>query len=367
MSIEISALDLHYLVEEMLPLREARIDKIAQPTKDTVVFQFYVKGKEKQMLKIALPNLFYLTTKKPETAEKLLGFCAALRKYLSNAMLLEIKQLGSERIASLLFKAKGEEYLLFIELFAKGNIILCRKDLTIIVPVVAYKTKEREIKAGARYSCPKKEINFFKLSFADLKNSLKKQKQAISRMLAVDFGFGGQYARELCLLSCIGQQEKDIDDKQIKALFNSIRLLINKKISPLVAYSDSEIKAVLPFELEIYKDLRKERQKTFNSAVNFVVQAETKKPMTKTQKELEKLQKIITMQQNKIRELQKAAEENQRKGELVYEKYQLLSQIIEEIRKARKKYSWKEIKDKLKGHKLIKEVNEKTGEIVVDI
>jgi len=34
---------------------------------------------------------------------------------------------------------------------------------------------------------------------------------------------------------------------------------------------------------------------------------------------------------------------------------------------AREKYSWKEIKEKLKGHKVIKEINEKEGIIVVDV
>ena len=73
------------------------------------------------------------------------------------------------------------------------------------------------------------------------------------------------------------------------------------------------------------------------------------------------------MQEAKIIELQKSADENQRKGEAIYEKYQLAFSILEEIKKARKTHSWKEIKEKLKGHKIIKEVNEKTGEIVLDI
>ena len=41
--------------------------------------------------------------------------------------------------------------------------------------------------------------------------------------------------------------------------------------------------------------------------------------------------------------------------------------LIEEINKAAKKYSWKEIKEKLKGHKIIKEINPKDKTIVLEL
>lgn len=367
MAIELSALDLHYLIEEMRFLEGAKVDKIVQPTTDAIVFQFYVRNKGKQRLRIAMPNLIYLTRKKPETAEKQFGFCAALRKYLSNSRLEKIEQAGSERTVTFLFKTKEEEYALVAELFAKGNVVLCKKDLNIIVPLKAGKWKDREIRARAKYSYPKREINFFAAGVDDLKNSLKKQKQTISKALAVDFGFGGQYARELCLLSDIGEKDTAVNDEQIKELFKAIKSLTNKKINPFIVYSDDKIKAVIPFELDIYKDLRKEKQKTFNSAIDLIMGAEAEEKLTMHQKELKRLKKIIDIQQDKIKELQTAAVQNQKKGELIYEKYQLLNQVVDEIKKARKKYSWKQIKEKLRGHKLIKEINECAGEIIIEI
>ena len=364
--IEISALDLHYLIKEMQFLSGARVDKISQPEKETVVFQFYAKGKEKQILKIALPNLFYLAEKKPEAAEKLFGFCSALRKYLSNAKLAKIEQLNSERIAKLLFIAKEAEYILFVELFAKGNIILCKKDFSIIVPLRTSKFKDREIKAGVKYTFPEKEINFFDISAKNLNKYKKQQKQTISKLIAVELGFGGQYSKEICKLSNIGLSEKSLNDGQVNTLIKSIKSITSKKVNPFAVYSDSRINAV-PFELEIYKDMKKEKKKSFNSAVEFAAKAGKAKKITKSQKELERLKKIIKLQEEQINEMEKTATESQKKGELIYEKYQLLNEILEEIRKARKKYSWKEIKSKLKGHKLIKEINEKNGEIVLEV
>ena len=51
----------------------------------------------------------------------------------------------------------------------------------------------------------------------------------------------------------------------------------------------------------------------------------------------------------------------------MYNKYQLIEGVLSQINFARKKHSWKEIKDKLKGHKVVKEINEKEGKIVIEI
>ena len=65
--------------------------------------------------------------------------------------------------------------------------------------------------------------------------------------------------------------------------------------------------------------------------------------------------------------LRQQADENQRKGELLYENYQVVKDILDELNIAKKKYSWKEIKEKLKGHKLVKQINEKDQEVVIEI
>ena len=55
------------------------------------------------------------------------------------------------------------------------------------------------------------------------------------------------------------------------------------------------------------------------------------------------------------------------KGEIIYNKYNIIKEVLDELDKASKKYSWKEIKEKLKGHKIIKEINEKDRKVVVEV
>ncbi|MBN2112197.1 NFACT family protein [Candidatus Woesearchaeota archaeon] len=337
--IEISALDLHYLVQELKFLEGSKVDRITQPSKEEVAIQIYVTNKGKKTLKI-LPGALYLTDKKQETPETLFGFCAALRKYLSNSRLESISQIGSERIVEIIFKTKEEQYSFIAEFFSGGNAVLCRKDLTIIVPLKQVKSKEREIKAGVKYIHPKKEVDFFKLTLPKLKSMVKKSEQTISRVLAVDVGLGGNYAREVCISAGVDEKTKALGEEKIKKIFDSLNTVLHRK---------------------------KEGKMSFNSEIEMAAESQREKPRTKYQKEMERLQKIITKQESKIREIRESSEENQRKGESIYENYQLINQIIEEIRKARKKHSWKEIKARLKGHKMIKDVNEKTGEIIIEL
>ena len=71
---------------------------------------------------------------------------------------------------------------------------------------------------------------------------------------------------------------------------------------------------------------------------------------------------------NKINnKLEKEIKENTSIAELMYNKYQVIEDVIHQINSARKKYSWKEIKDKLKGNKVIKEINEKESKLVIEI
>lgn len=335
--IELSALELHYLIDEMKFLEGARVDKISQPSKEEIFLQFYVRAKGKQKLKIAFPNLIYLTLNKPETPEKMYRFCSALRKYLDSAILQKIHQINSERIVELIFSTKEENYHLIIELFAKGNAVLCRENLDIILPLRNTKWKERELKSGIKYEYPAKEVNFFSITLPEFKSITEKSEKNISKILAVDIGLGGKYAREICESAKINPTSKELTQEEIKEIFNSLKKTINKK------------------------------SKISSKEIESAAESQKKEKKTRYDKEIERLEKIIIKQEKQIKELESSAEENQKKGETVYEKYAVVKEILEEIRKAREKYSWKEIKEKLKDHKIIKEVDIKKGELVLEI
>ncbi len=332
---QLTSLELHHLVKEFQFLINGKIDKIYQPDKKTFLLQFYVPSKGKQILKIVLPSFIFLTEHK-QPAEEARQYSMFLRKYLSNARLRSIKQLESERILEFEFQ-KDEKYYLIIELFSKGNIILCDKDHVIINPLEIQKWKDRTIKKGEKYLYPKRDYNFLKITQPQLKEFIEKtDKDKIVTALASDLGLGGIPAEETCSIADIDKNTapKEADQKKI---LNALRKLSDKK------------------------------HETNSKSIEEYLQKLPEKPKTNHEKKINKINNIIEQQEKSIKNIEIKIKENKKKAESIYNNYKLINEILTEITKAREKYSWKEIKHKLKGHKIIKQIDEKEKKIIIEI
>ena len=137
------AFDAFYLsavLSEIRDLGEARVDKIHQPSRDTVIL--HLKGRETRSKLLiaanpAAPRL-HLTTASPENPAEPPMFCMLLRKHLSGARLVEISQLPMERCAVFTFDCIDEmgdqvQKKLIAELMGKTcNIYLLGPDGRII-------------------------------------------------------------------------------------------------------------------------------------------------------------------------------------------------------------------------------------------
>ena len=88
----------------------AKVEKIHQPSRDTVILQLRCEaGREKLLLAAnpAAPRL-HLTRSNPENPEQPPMFCMLLRKHLSGARLSRIEQLPMERTAQFFFDCTDE-------------------------------------------------------------------------------------------------------------------------------------------------------------------------------------------------------------------------------------------------------------------
>jgi len=311
----------------------------------------------------------FLTETKSESQQPS-QFCLYLRKYLVNSKLKSIKQLEFERIVQLDFQAKDQIYSLVLELFSTGNIIFL-KDNRILIAAEHQKWKQRTIAPKQTYSYPKKEYNFLELKEKDFKILLQKtNKENLVKALAIELGLGGVFAEEACLLSKTNKNKKpkQITKQEICLLMKTFKDLTTKKINPQIVYKNKEIEDIIPFKLESYKDLKQESFKTYNKILDFYFSKQTR--LLQKQKfklQLEKIQNIITKQKKDTIDLEKSIQENHKKAELIYENYNLIKDIVEQINKATKKYTWREIKEKLKDHKIIKEINPKDKTIVLEL
>jgi predicted ribosome quality control (RQC) complex YloA/Tae2 family protein len=373
MKYTLTALDLHFLIIELQDLINAKIDKIYQPVKEDFLFIFHVPGKGKKILRITLPNQMFITDFKGETPQTPLHFCMMLRKYLSNSRLRKIRQLGFERIVEFVFEKKDGKMKLFVELFSAGNVILCDDKEVIKSALITKKWKDRTIRGNIPYEYPKRDHDILKIDekgfFDVIKNS---NKESIVKSLALDFGLGGKYSEELCLRTGVDKEKVKVDDSEIKKLFSEVEKLSKEKVNAVIILKENEPFDVVPIQMKSYEGLEVNQFNTYSEALGEiltvkVIEEQTKKAQAGHNKELKRMEKIVSGQDETIKKLKKTVVDNQKKGEMIFEKYEAINEILIQVNKARKKYSFKEIKKKLKGHEVIKEVNEKNKEIVVDI
>lgn len=368
MKKQLSSLDFHYLISELQQLIDSKVDKIYHNDKELII-RFYAFNRGKKTLKIVADKGMFLTEEDEEHKEPT-GFCMFLRKHLDNARLLKIEQLKPERIVSFIFEKSGKKGTLFVEFFGKGNMIFCDDKNIILNALEHHKFKDRTINPKVEYKHPIMKYNIFELNKEDLialfKNS---KKDIIVTSLAVELGLGGIYSEEVCLLSGIDKNKnpKNSEEKEIETIFSNIEKITNKKIKSEVIIKNNDVIDVVPFELEFYEKNDKKKFETFSEALSFFYLQFKEVRETEFDKKLRDLQRIIEEQKSAIEELKKEEKEFREKGELIYHKYNVVKEILEELNKASKKYSWEEIKEKLKGHKIVKDVNLKDKTIVVEL
>jgi len=368
MKAQLTSIEIYYLIKELKILIDGKIDKIYQPSKEELLLQFHLPNKGKKILKIPVGKAPYLTEEKEEFGEPP-GFCMQLRKHIGNARLRKIEQRESERIIELHFEKKEGVKKLFIELFSKGNIILTDDKNIIIMALQRQEFKDRSIKPKEEYKYPKKQINFFDLNVDNLGQLIKNSKKdAIVTCLAVEVGLGGVYGEEVCLLSKIDKNKKpsSINQQQIKSIAENIKSITKQKLNPQIVKENRKITDIVPFKLKLYENLEQEKAASFNEALKYL-EPEPKKEKSPYEKQIEKIKKIIERQKTQIKGFEESEAKQRKNAELIYQNYNLINEVLTEINKALKKYSWEEIKEKLKGHKVIKELDAKEKKVVLEL
>lgn len=371
MKTGLSSIELRFVVTELQDLVGSKIDKIFQPSKTIVYLQLFKTGAGKKVLSIRLPSFMYLTGFKEESPAKIMGFCATLRKYLQNARLASIRQVPSERIVEFRFEAKDEVFILIAELFSKGNMLLCREDLTIILPLLAQEWKDRKLASKEKYAYPPQGLDIFMLERQQLRDILSEERELV-RKLATSLGLGGTFAEEICLRAGLDKESGKQTSKDIDRILSAIKEVLTDTSKPCIVLQEGKPIDVIPKMLRIYDGSELKMYDTFNEALDayltdIIRSGIRKEKQTGQNSQIKKTQKIIEMQETNLHKLKQEAEENQRKGELIYENYGLAKEVLDTLRKAREKYSWPEIKEKLKGHRLIKGIDEKQKKVIIDI
>lgn len=144
----------------------AKVMKVQQPDKYTIILKIYGNGKNMKLLLSAHPvyGRIHLTNENPENPAAPPMFCMVLRKHLENSRITAITQVGSERIVHLDFDGTDEigdpvRRRLILEIMSKhSNLILTDpQNDKIFDGIRRYShsvSRHREVLPGCTYIAP---------------------------------------------------------------------------------------------------------------------------------------------------------------------------------------------------------------------
>ncbi len=194
-------------------MKDSKIQKIKQ-VKDAYSFELY-KDKERFYLMIIPDKTLFLTDEnykgKPED-----DFCNILRKHLTGQLIEEVSQHEFDRVVEI----ETQDYKLVAELFGNGNLILVKKPENEIIRAINMRSwASRDIKPNQEYEYPPSAINPFKLNSDDMEFYLGEKE--IVKVLATDFGFGGDFAERIC--EKIGIKKDSSDKNDADKIYNFLK------------------------------------------------------------------------------------------------------------------------------------------------
>ncbi len=343
-------------------LKDARVQKAYQPTKDTVLIRFHVPSKGRVDVVFQAGLRVHSTQYPPQNPKIPPNFPMLLRKYIKGGSVTGVSQHNFDRIMRIDIQ-KEHKFSLVIELFAKGNIILLDEDDQIILPLKRKLWQDRKITSKEEYKYPpERGINPLEIEKDELKELFQNSDRDIIRTLAGN-GLGGLYAEEIALRSGIDKKKNaaDVTEEEIDLIHNAMTEIFK----PLKTYDfhpqiiSGEKEDVLPLDLQIYADYPKEKYETYNEAADEFYSSIVGEDIVQVHDEVwsgevGKFEKRLKIQLETLDKFNKTIKDTKIKGEAIYSNYQNIQNIIDTIKHARETHSWLEIIDIIKKAKKAK-------------
>ncbi|MDH7516979.1 MAG: ribosome rescue protein RqcH [Candidatus Thermoplasmatota archaeon] len=374
MKRKLSSFDIYVIINELQELVGCYIDKIYQPTHYELIIRVSnSKTKQKENLFIRNGELICLTQKQIDAPVKPTNFSMVLRKHLLNGRISEITQHGFDRIIKLGTSKKEGNYLLVLEFFSDGNIILVDPDGKIVAPLTSQRWSIRTIKTHEKYMPPPEQVNPFDLTFEEFTEILSKSKVDLVRTLAVNVNLSGRYAEEVCRRADVDKniKIKDLDEKDVKRIFAVLKkfldLFRNKEFKPVLVKKDDEVVDVLPFEFKDYFDYSFEKIDSFARALDVFIdfEKEEKHEVSVKDKKIERLQRQLVQQQGSVVELEKKMNERKFEGDLIYLNFQQIDALLNEITEVLSHKDKDEGVERINRNEFVKNFDPLSNELVV--
>jgi len=352
--MKLTSVDLRYAVQELQPFVGGKIEKITQSDKEKrdVLLTLYAKDQSKTHLRFLLPDLLCSYAEKPVYQQVPPGFAMFLRKYIQNARITSIAQVGFDRVLEVQLDTKHGVMRLITEFLSPGNMLLLNEDGTIRGLLETQNYKDRTLRGGIVYKPPEPSLNLPGMYASDIVQAIRaSDRDSIVTSLAMVLGLGGVYAEEVCERAQVEKTRNDLTNEEIERVANEALHLFtmdgkphkdDKRVYPIAMTGRSPVEGTFLANLSAYVPVKEEKE-----------QKDTK------------LANMRKAQEKNIEKQEEIAITSRKAGERIYEEYQVVQQILTAADQARKEK--KDVGEALKRFPHVTSYNKKTQEIEVEL
>jgi len=233
--MELSGIELHYLVNKISSNISSGyyVSNISSITKNSILLKLHHPIESDIMLMISTKGIWFTNQKYRQVEEG--QFVNVLSREIERAKINSVSQPGSERIFFIHFVNRDDkERKLIVEIFGKGNIILCDESMRILWILLPVEVRHRTLKIGSEYILPpNRGEDVLKISLDCLKKSanLQPDNTEVVKWLSKSTSLPRKYLEEIILQSAINTKYVNLlNDNDIEIIYEKTKEITNKVI-----------------------------------------------------------------------------------------------------------------------------------------
>ncbi len=345
MKLSMSCLDIMVCTRELKNAIGGRVDNVYELDG---IFLLRLRSPDKGRQDVILePGCrVHLTSRMYKTPKKPSAYAMFLRKHLVGAQLTAVEQPDLERIVEFKFSGK-EKCVLILELFSKGNLILCNDQLDIIQPYRVEVWRHRALKPREKYlHPPTKGVDIRELDVQGLRRALGEAPDVV-RALAINLNVGGPLAEEICARAAVAKSRgpSELSEQELTAIIQSIKSLFTQEPAAHIVYDDGKPVDVLPFDFKTYIGKRVKRFDSFSEALDeyfstLAITSAGEKQRKRFERELSKLRRRLTEQEKHFADLYAKSSGAKRKADLAAIHHAQINDLMSYLEKLRHAKGW---------------------------
>ncbi|MGB7706399.1 MAG: ribosome rescue protein RqcH [Nitrososphaeraceae archaeon] len=233
--MELSGIELHYLVNKISSKITSSyyVSNISSITKNSILLKLHHPTESDINLIVSTKGIWITSKKYKQMEENQL--LSILSREIERAKINSVSQPGSERIFFLhVINKDNKERKLVVEIFGKGNIILCDESMKILWILNPVEVRHRILKTGLEYVLPpNRGEDVFQISLEGMKKSRDTQPENtdLVRWLAKCTSLPRKYVEEILLRSGISAKyANNLSDNDVHDIYYKTKEITSKVI-----------------------------------------------------------------------------------------------------------------------------------------